>query len=435
MTSKAENELLTRVEGDAPLGRMLRENFWMPFARSESLAPGGAPQRVRLLGTNLVAFRGEDGTLGLVDELCPHRRASLALARVEGCSLRCIYHGWRTGADGSVLEVPSEGKRSGEFAAKVRVNHYRVREGGGLLWAFLGQSVQEGDEAPELPPLPFMKVPAQSRWWCRMTVDCNWLQGVEGECDSSHLTFLHRTFDNSDPRGNLLLLPVTDYVLEEADFGMRLVAVRDMADGRSYVRVSSIAMPCDCWIPGGSKAVHFYVPAGDDGHSWRFNLNYSEQPVDRPPTQRGNEALVDAEFTKLRNQKNHYRQDRAAQKSVNFTGMGDNFTVHDSAATESMGHIFDRSREHLGVSDKAVIGIRRYLLDVIKQYQQSGEVPNTITDPARNRYTHTDTFAQIIEGNDWRGAFPHLTPTADQVKEKAATTSGFERPEVPAQPR
>ena len=67
------------------------------------------------------------------------------------------------------------------------MNRYRVREGGGLLWAFLGQG-----EAPELPPLPFMKVPEESRWWCRMTVECNWLQGFEGALDSVHLNWLHQ---------------------------------------------------------------------------------------------------------------------------------------------------------------------------------------------------------------------------------------------------
>ncbi|MEZ5737005.1 MAG: Rieske 2Fe-2S domain-containing protein [Novosphingobium sp.] len=126
-----ENERLTRVTGEAPMGRLMRENYWLPFARCEALEPGGAPMKVRLLGSDLVAFRGKDGTLGLVDERCPHRLASLALARVEDCSLRCIYHGWRIDHTGKVAEVPSEGERSAQFAARIRTKRYHVAEGGG----------------------------------------------------------------------------------------------------------------------------------------------------------------------------------------------------------------------------------------------------------------------------------------------------------------
>jgi len=112
MITRFDNDRLTRVTGDAPMGRLMRENYWIPFARSEAIAAGAKPQRIRLLGENYVAFRGEDGQVGLLDEHCPHRRASLLLARIEDCSLRCIYHGWRMDRTGRVLEVPSEGSRS-----------------------------------------------------------------------------------------------------------------------------------------------------------------------------------------------------------------------------------------------------------------------------------------------------------------------------------
>ena len=187
MTHK-DNDRLARVTGDAPMGRLLRDNYWLPFARSESLEPGKT-QRVRLLGDNLVAFRGEDGTVGLMDEYCPHRRVSLALARVEGCSLRCIYHGWRLNHEGRVVEVPSEGARSDQFASRIKTNRRIAREGGGLIWAFLGQG-----EPPSLPPLPFMSVPAESRWWAKMTVNCNWLQDLEGTQDTVHLNWLHKGY-------------------------------------------------------------------------------------------------------------------------------------------------------------------------------------------------------------------------------------------------
>ena len=104
MITRFDNDRLTRVGGDAPMGRLMRENYWIPFARSQAIE--GKPQRIRLLGENYVAFRGEDGEVGLLDEHCPHRRASLLLARVEGCSLRCIYHGWRMDRSGAAGSSP-----------------------------------------------------------------------------------------------------------------------------------------------------------------------------------------------------------------------------------------------------------------------------------------------------------------------------------------
>src|SRR5262245_17847644 len=95
MLTAEQNRFLTEVEGDAPMGRWMRERHWIPCTRSDSLKPGGAPQRVKLLGETFVAFRAEDGRVGFFDEACPHRGVSLVLARNEDCALRCIFHGWK----------------------------------------------------------------------------------------------------------------------------------------------------------------------------------------------------------------------------------------------------------------------------------------------------------------------------------------------------
>ena len=111
MLTTAENELLCRVEGDAPMGRLMRRH-WIPAALSEQLRePDGTPVRLRLLGEDLVAFRDTQGRLGVLGESCPHRKASLALGRNEECGLRCVYHGWKFDVDGNVLEMPSEPPR------------------------------------------------------------------------------------------------------------------------------------------------------------------------------------------------------------------------------------------------------------------------------------------------------------------------------------
>src|SRR6478672_7594886 len=121
MLSKEQNELLTRIGPGAPMGQLLRQ-FWVPALRAASLEADGAPARVRLFGENFVAFRASDGQLGFLDEGCPHRGVSLALARNEDCALRCIFHGWKIDVDGKVLETPSEPEGS-NLASKVKVNH------------------------------------------------------------------------------------------------------------------------------------------------------------------------------------------------------------------------------------------------------------------------------------------------------------------------
>src|SRR5579863_2749894 len=112
MLTAAENELLCRVEGDAPMGRLMRRH-WVPALLSEQVArPNGAPVRVQLFGEKLVAFRDSSGKLGLLGEACPHRKASLAFGRNEECGLRCLYHGWKFDTDGNVLDMPSEPRAS-----------------------------------------------------------------------------------------------------------------------------------------------------------------------------------------------------------------------------------------------------------------------------------------------------------------------------------
>src|ERR1700733_10568432 len=134
-----ENQLLTRIGANQPMGRMLRE-YWVPAIRAAKLEPDGKPERVRLFGQDLVAFRATDGRPGILDEACPHRRASLALGRNEGNGLRCIFHGWKFGVDGVCVDAPTEPTdRKAAFEARVPMRGYPVHEAGGILWVYLGQ--------------------------------------------------------------------------------------------------------------------------------------------------------------------------------------------------------------------------------------------------------------------------------------------------------
>jgi hypothetical protein len=269
------------------------------------------------------------------------------------------------------------------------------------------------EKRPLFPNYEFVTAEPSSLVVTKSHQDCNYLQGVEGECDTTHLQYLHWQFEPGGDMRNFYRNPMREYITEEADFGMRLVALRDAGPDRTYVRVSSIVMPMLCWIPaGGTGSVHMYVPAEDDGHSWRINLNLNQTLGSR----RGGDDVpfVDGSYRKTRNIRNHYQQDREMQREVNFTGMGPNFVIHDSCATESMGSIFDRSQEHLGASDRAVIAMRNYLLRTVKAFAEGAEPPNLVSEPRDNQYPHVDTFSRVIDGDDWRAAYPHLTLRRDQ---------------------
>src|SRR5690349_24869076 len=147
MMTAEENDLLCRVEGDAPMGQIMRRH-WMPACLIEEVAePDCPPLKVRLLGEDLVVFRDSDGRVGVIDEYCPHRRVSLAFGRNEECGLRCLYHGWKMDVEGKVLEMASEPKESA-LATKVKHKAYPAREAGGLVWTYMGPA----DTMPEFAP-------------------------------------------------------------------------------------------------------------------------------------------------------------------------------------------------------------------------------------------------------------------------------------------
>lgn len=108
MLTKFQNEALTRVGSDTPMGRMMRR-YWIPALLSWELPePDCPPIELRLLGENLVAFRNTDGVAGIVSAFCAHRRVSLFWGRNEENGLRCVYHGWKFDVSGQCVDMPSE---------------------------------------------------------------------------------------------------------------------------------------------------------------------------------------------------------------------------------------------------------------------------------------------------------------------------------------
>jgi len=424
MLSKEDNELLTQINLGTPMGNLIRR-YWVPLLSEEISQPDCPPVRVRLLGEELVAFRDSQGRIGLLGERCAHRGTSLFYGRNEECGLRCIYHGWKYDVDGHVLDTPAEPGDS-DFGKKLRHTAYLTHEAGGVIYAYLGPR----DKIPLFPNYEWTQVPLDQTYVTKCLLECNYLQGLEGECDSSHLSFLHRAFSNerNQPLYKSDTSPI--YETEETDFGVRLIATRNSADNQHYVRFSAFVMPVYGCVPAGRPTneldgyeIHTYVPA-DDTHCWRYDIGFRRMHAVREEEVHRRKQ-INPDYTRIRNARNNYLQDRQMQKTVNFTGIED-FLNHDACATESMGPIFDRSKEHLGVSDKAVIAVRRSLLTAVKELQAGKQPPHLMRDAERNWFPHIDCFAHMLPRNmPWRQHFDYLTPSAQ--KENPASFASMQQ--------
>jgi len=401
MLPREENDLLTQVGPDKPMGQLIRR-YWIPaLLASEISEPDCPPVRVRLLGEDLVAFRDTQGRVGLLEEHCAHRGTSLFFGRNEECGLRCIYHGWKYDLDGKVLDTPAEPAGS-TLKDKVRQTAYPCQEAAGIVWAYMGAP----DKKPLLPNYEWMTLAPANLYVTKSIQDCSWLQGLEGECDSSHLSFLHKSFTGDRPRGGGdgdLYAADSAPQLEgiEMDYGIRMLSCRKIGPDSVYLRVSNIVMPCHGFIPtGGIKGnpegytIHSHVPI-DDTHSMRYNIHFRRnRPIE--PDERQHDEDIGPDFIKIRNLQNNYLQDREKQKHENFTGMGPIFLNHDACATETMGPIYDRSREHLGVSDMTVIAVRKFLLNAARAVAAGKEPPHVIRSVEQADVRHVACIATKI---------------------------------------
>src|SRR5262245_41436345 len=188
MLSSEQNELLCRVEGAAPMGQLMRRH-WLPVCLSEEVAEkDGAPARARLLGEDLVVFKDSNGKIGVLDEHCPHRGASLVFGRNEDCGLRCLYHGWKFDVEGRCVDMSSE-PAGAAIRQSMRTKAYPAREGGGFVWVWMGpREAMREFEPPAWAPTPNARTSI-----VKMHAACNWAQVLEGSIDSAHSSSLHST--------------------------------------------------------------------------------------------------------------------------------------------------------------------------------------------------------------------------------------------------
>jgi phthalate 4,5-dioxygenase oxygenase subunit len=413
MMTAEENDLLCRVEGDAPMGRLMRR-YWLPACLSEEVeAPDGAPLRVRLLGDDLVVFRDTSGRLGALDEHCPHRRASLSYGRNEENGLRCLYHGWKLDVEGNVVEMPSEPVDSG-FCAKVKHRAYPCREAGGFVWVWMGDRDNVAPfERPAFAPTDTTKGSI-----VKFVVPCNWAQILEGAIDSAHSSTLH----SSDMRPARVagakatdkdwLRPSTDKApklqVQPTSFGFRYAAIRRPifnAATHQYVRTTLFVAPITVLIPPNDvyNVANVNVPI-DDTHTMFHFIAWNEtgEGHDTDTWRKFCGARpgidLDANWESRRTLANHHLQDRQAMKLGDFTGIR-GIPMQDMAMWASMGPITDRTRDRLGASDLAIVEFRRIMVDAVRRFVADG-----IAIGAEPR---TDTALCAFEGvipktDDWR---------------------------------
>jgi len=381
MLSKTENELLTRVGAGTPMGGMMRR-YWMPALLAEEIPePDCDPLRLRLLGEALVAFRDTEGRVGLLAEECSHRCASLAYGRNEQGGLRCLYHGWKYDVQGRVLETPNEPEQS-QLRYKVRHPSYPVLESGGVIWTYLGDC----DSVPPPPALDWASAPPTHRAAAKIKMAANYLQIVEGGLDTTHVGILHQTGMAALPghpvaKTNDLAMLTGDTTprleTQTTKSGFQYAAIRRVDSSTNYVRITSYGLP---WyttvphLPSVPQQTQGYVPI-DDENTWFWLFWIHDQPLDVLTLKAFQGAdPITGQFNLVGNRANQHLQDRSVMRAGSWSGLR-GIMAEDSAMTESMGQVVNRTKEHLGVSDTAVIRLRRLLLDSIGDFMGGKEPP------------------------------------------------------------
>jgi len=425
MLSKEDNELLTRIGPGTAMGNLLRQ-YWIPaLTSSELVERDGAPLRVRLLGEDLIAFRATSGKVGLVAESCPHRTASLFFGRNEEEGIRCAYHGWKFDVNGRCVDMPNEAPQC-RFADKVRLRAYPCQERNGVIWTYMGP-------ASTLPPLPGFEwnlAPDNIPFLWRNYRACNWVQALEGDIDSSHINYLHKTLEGDDhstvpgrelPGYTKKQLPMVhgdgspELEVRDTEFGVIYGAKRALADGSAYWRVHPFLFPFHTMVGGGvhEDEVSFngkaWVPMDDHqtlvlewqfrpGKPWTEEEREQLMKVRNPWGFQPASSEAAGAWKPKANASNDYFMDRSSKL---FCGILSN-PLQDAAIQESMGAICDRTHEHLGPADAMIIRVRRRLMHAALKLQDHHQVPPGVGQPELFRLRPVGAI--LPEGADWMEA-------------------------------
>ena len=418
MLSREDNEILTRVGPGTMMGDLLRR-YWIPACLSSEIAePDGPPLRVRLLGEDLVAFRDTAGSVGLIEESCPHRGASLFYGRNEECGLRCTYHGWKFDVTGQCVDQRSE---LHPFFERITITSYPTRESGGIVWTYMG---------PRETMTPFRdfgteSLPAALAGANKEVIYCNWVQSMDGDLDTAHISNLHQ-FDSIDdvpddgtdkpgyPSGYMSMKfwrhdPRAVIEVDDTWHGFRYAGIRTTPNGYKHARITAYIFPSStiiAQIPFSTRQI-FVVPV-DDTTTYRYN--FTTQPPQNPRGLGGPLFFTYEKYPftmmaptgvvpRIHTRDNDYNIDRIAQKGQSYSGIID-FRSQDAMATETAGPIYDRTREHLGSTDIALIRMHRQLLRAAKGLAD-GEQPPALGGSGDFRAIR-GAEKILADGEDWR---------------------------------
>ncbi len=423
MLSAQDNELLTRVGPGTPMGVLMRQ-YWLPACKSSELVADAPPLRLMLLGEKLIAFRDTAGRIGVMDHRCPHRCASLFFGRNEEGGLRCIYHGWKFDVEGRCLDMPNV-PAARRFEDRVHARAYKTFERNGVIWVYMGERAVPPPPAIEATLLPESEV--------RVTFtqrECNWLQALEGDLDTSHFGFLHMgsvAVDEVDP-SNMHVYAIADrapeFHVQETAWGTMCGAYRKADPGNLYWRFSHFLFPFWALFPDGTfednVTADAWVPL-DDTHTMFVNFAWTKRTAPLR-TLRNGRTIPGLEYRHdplpqtsdwlgrgrlMSNSANDHRIDREAQRKASFTGVT-GITIQDQLATESMGPIVDRSFEHLASSDAMVARTRQRMLKAVRALAADATVPPGVDDPEINLEARSGAFI-AAEQVDWLEAYRQRT--------------------------
>jgi phenylpropionate dioxygenase-like ring-hydroxylating dioxygenase large terminal subunit len=412
------------------MGDLMRQ-YWIPAVGSDELpAPDCPPLRVRLLNENLIAFRDTQGRAGLIDDYCPHRGASLFFGRNEENGLRCVYHGWKFDVTGQCTDMMSEPTDS-KFVQKVKTTAYPTQERGGIVWAYMGPR----EVPPPLPDLEANMMAAPGAPVRRTLNYWNWLQSMENNTDTSHQAILHFGAITADVMDLPEFRDRSDikyfigdraprFHVVDTEAGVSYGASRPAGENGYYWKTQHWLFPFYTMSPVpklGSTAQCVATVPVDDHHcmSWgmtrvvgQMDGSVRNQTVQRTPLPNTSDWLgrfrdpLSALFEK------DFEIDRETQKAKpptlqGFSGMLD-VPTQDGAMQWSQGRadrggIVDRSREHLGTTDAAIIRVRRRLLNAARSLREDGTPPPGVDNPAAYRF-RSGWIVLPANVNFWEGA-------------------------------
>jgi phenylpropionate dioxygenase-like ring-hydroxylating dioxygenase large terminal subunit len=375
MLSHEDNQRYMNAEPGWPLHEMGKRH-WLPYLRAEKLEANGPPHKVKLLGETYISFRAADGRLGFFDEQCPHRGASLNLARNGDNALTCIFHGWKFDVAGHCVETPTESNP--EFCKRVKLKAYPVREAGGVCWVYLGPS-----EPPAFPDYDFFHAPATHRRARVGYTESNWTQNIETLLDSAHIGVLHANLatGTGGPASATAIKGITAPELKvvPTSYGFQAYSQRLRPDDTSYLRVTEYVAPFTVLngatrdseegrllmiVPIDNRRTAFWRMEWDFNHDqawWRDK--YAKQgllSMYMPDPDDFISPLLNRQDSRL-------GQLRDAMNLNNWSGFN-NLIAEDLAVAESVP-VIDRTRENLGASDLVIARMRRLLLDGLKEFQ------------------------------------------------------------------